>query len=291
MKWLVGLDLRASSRGALHFAAWVASRARDQSVTPIHVLEEEHLHYVLRYRHLDEVMREARAAAEDAIVSEGAASRVGDVRIVQGLQADETLAEACVAEGAAALVVGRLAKTKGRPIVRLGRVARRLIRKLPVPLVVVPPDLREEDIGPGPVVALTSLEDDSVRACRFGRELATLLGRELHVLHVVPDPAAAASYGIPAEQIEHICAEVRERSRVETVAWLAKAGVAADGTTVRLGDRVEQALVYASELRAVALVVGARQLPTAARTFLPSVGRELAASAPLAVAIVPPVAR
>lgn len=291
MKWLVGLDLRAASRGALNFAAWVASRAKDQSVVPIHVLEEEHLRYVLRYRHLDEVTREARAAAEAAIASEGAAGRVGEVRIVQGLRADETLAEACASEGAAVLVVGRLAKKEGRPLVRLGRVARRLVRRLPVPLVVVPPDLREGDLGPGPVVALTSLGDDAVRACRFGRELATLLGRELHVLHVAPDPAAAAAYGLPVERVEHLRAEARERSRAETSVWLAEAGLAADRIAVRLGDRVDQALAHASELGALALVVGARPLPTSSRLFLPSVGRELAASAPLAVAIVPPAAR
>lgn len=291
MKWVVGLDLRASSRGALNFAAWVASRAEGQSVLPVHVLEEEHLHYVLRYRHLDAVMADARAAADAAVSSEGAGGRVGGVRVVQGLRADEVLAEACLAEGAAALVVGRLAKTTGRPLVRLGRVARRLVRRLPVPIVVVPPDLREADIGAGPVVALTSLDDDCVRSCRFARELADLLRRELHVVHVHRDPADAAPYGLPASAVEQLRAERGEQAGLELSRWLAGAAVAADRPAIRMGDCVEQALEHARAHRAVALVVGARQIPTPQRMFAPSVGRELAASAPLAVAIVPPLPR
>jgi nucleotide-binding universal stress UspA family protein len=291
MKWIVGLDLRASSRGALHFASWVAAKPGGPAVVPIHVLEEEHLQYVLRYRHLDEITAGARAAAERAVVTEGLAGRMDDVRIVQALRADEALSRACADERAEALVVGRIAKRTRHPLVRLGRVARRLVRNLPVPVVVVPPDLLEGGIGPGPVVGLSALDDDSVQACRFARELATLLERELQVVHVLPDPAAAAAYGLPAGKVEQLRAEARERARADLSRWLGEAAIPTARPVVRVGDCVDEALEHAREHRPPMLVVGARQLPTVQRMFAPSVGRELAASAPIAVAVVPPVAR
>ena len=157
MKLVIGLDLRPYSQGALHFARWlsVASRRRDEAFLGIHVLEQDHLAAVLRYHHMDEVRDGAVASARAALQATGAEAIVGAPRIVVGRVADEELAEAARAEGATALVVGRMAKRGESPVVRLGRVARRLVRSLPLPVVVVPPDPPAPQIGDGPIVAPT----------------------------------------------------------------------------------------------------------------------------------------
>ena len=47
---------------------------------------------------------------------------------------------------------------------RQRRLARRLLRRLPCPVVVVPPDLRLDEIPDGPVGALTDLAPDPLAA-------------------------------------------------------------------------------------------------------------------------------
>lgn len=284
MKWIIGLDLRAHSGGALRFGAWLARQAPGESSLLVHVLEKEHLLYLLRFKHLDEVLADTRAAAQRAIAAGDCARYFPDVRIVQAPRADEALADAVAAESASGLVVGRIANRGSRPLVRLGRVARRLVRHLPAPLVIVPPDFVE--VGGGPVVALTSLDSDSVRACRFARDLSRVAARSLAVLHVVTDPVHAAPYGLQEPAIAQLRAEGLAAARKALASWLAAAEVDAELTEVLVGDVVESALAFSAEKDALLVVTGARRRHSVQRLYAPSVGRELAAEAPRPVAIV-----
>src|SRR5690606_31904612 len=72
------------------------------------------------------------------------------------------------------------------PWVRLGRVARKMLRRLPVPVVVVPPDLEKDAIGDGPVLCTIDTDAHSLAAVRFARELARAVGRELELAHALP---------------------------------------------------------------------------------------------------------
>jgi nucleotide-binding universal stress UspA family protein len=208
------------------------------------------------------------------------------VRIVQGRSADEALTDAVAAESAGAVIVGRIAKRGSHPLVRLGRVARRLVRHLPAPLVIAPPDLVE--VGSGPVVALASLDRDSLQSCRFARDLSRLVSRPLAVLHVVSDPAQAAPYGLPGPAIDLYRGEALATARAGLAGWLVAAEVEAALTDVRIGDVVEQALAFSEEHQAALIVTGARRCHSVQRLYAPSVGRELAAAAPRPVAIVAP---
>ena len=286
MRWIIGVDLRERCGGALRFGAWLASVAPGEAPVPVHVIEEEHLLLLLRYRHLDEVLAETRDAAARAVAAEGCTARLPEVRIVQGREAEEALAQAVAAESAGGIIVGRIARSGARPLVRLGSVARRLVRHLPAPTVLVPPDLGE--VGRGPVVALTSLEPDALRACLFARDLARTLSRGLVVLHAVPDPAEAAAYGLPGDAVEAIRAETMRAARERLAAWLAAAGVDAESAEARMGDAAEQGLALVRERDAALVVTGARRRHSAQRLYAPSVGRALAAAAPSPVAIVPP---
>jgi nucleotide-binding universal stress UspA family protein len=282
MRWIVGLDLRPESEGPARFTRWLVERSRaagGERPVFVHVLEEEHLRHALRVHHLDAVTAAARGAAERLLSRAGAA---GELRIVQGLTAEDALEEARAAADAAGIVVGRAAGREGAAIVRLGRVARRLLRRLASPVVVVPPDLRAEDLGDGPVVALTSLAPDAVPACRLAATLAADLGRPLAICHV------ARAEVLPYLPPEAIDLDGRRASGEEALArWLTAEGLRADRTVVLAGSTVERALEWAEGERAPLLVAGSRHLSTRERLFQTSVGSALASTARIPIVVAP----
>lgn len=292
MKWIVGMDLRPLSYGALQFATWLgsANAAAGEAVdrfVPVHVLEEAHLRTVLRYHHLDEVIAAAREEAQRTLAREGRPEWLEELQLVQAVHAEESLEFARAAVGAQAILVGRAAGREGHPIVRLGRVARRLLRSLPSPVVVVPPDLRLEDIGPGPIVALTSVADDAVEACRFAATLARRTGRRLALAHVVGSPAERGLPFMPSASLERARLDEVSYGERDLAAWVASAGLAPDSATVLQGSVIDEAIAFAERERAPLVVTGARRRTGVDRMLMPSIGRELAATAPVAVAVVP----
>jgi nucleotide-binding universal stress UspA family protein len=289
MKIIVGLDLRPSSQGALHFAHWLSttSTRHDEKFVVLHVLEHDHLGMVLRYHHLDEVMGGAGVAARAALARAEATGLVAAPRVVVGTRAEVDLADAVQEAGAGALVIGRMARRDTHPVVRLGRVARRLLRQPPAPLVVVPPDLTAAQVGDGPVVALTGLTDDAVPACRFAADLAARLGRRLELVHVMLDPVEVAPYGLLGDEMQRNLDQERRSRGEELAAWARRHGLSPGATTVEVGEVVGQAIAHAERVRAPVLVVGARPGGKAERLIMPSVGRELAAHATVPVAVVP----
>jgi nucleotide-binding universal stress UspA family protein len=282
MRWIVGLDLRPGSEGPTRFTRWLLTEQHPHpraEAVYVHVLEEQHLRFALRQHHLDEVTRAARAAAEALLASAGAS---GEIRIVQGVTAEDALEEARASAGADGVVVGRAAGREGRAIVRLGRVARRMLRRLASPVAVVPPDFRAEDAGAGPVVALSSLQDDAIGACRLAATLAADLGRPLAVCHVAR--AEALPYLPPAA----IDLEARRAAGEEDlVRWLGAHGIRADGTAALVGSPVDRTLEWAEGARAAFLVAGSRRLSAVERIFQASTGSALAATAAIPVLVVP----
>ncbi len=290
MRWIVGLDLRLASQGALRFASWLAreSRAADgEELVGVHVLEEEHLRLVLRYHHLDEVIARARTSAEEALAAEGAARLIRELEVVRDLRAEEGLEKARTSHRADAVIVARHAGRESHAIVRLGRVARRLLRTLASPVIVVPPDLRADEIGEGPVLALTGLGDDSLAALRFAGRMAQRLGRELGIAHAVAVPEEFGAY-LPPQTLGRLL-EVNQREGEQALAeWMKAHGLSADALAVLQGGAVERALEHASAEGSPLLVTGSRQLSSVERVLLASTGSALAAAAPFAVAVVPP---
>lgn len=285
MRWIVGLDLRPGSEGPTRFARWLLTARPPRphgNAVYVHVLEEEHLRFALRQHHLDEVTAAARTAAERLLASAGAS---GEIRVVQGRTADEALEEVRASVGADGVVVGRAAGREGVAIVRLGRVARRMLRTLASPVAVVPPDFRGEDAGDGPVVALSSLRDDAVGACRLAATLAADLGRPLAVCHVAR--AEALPYLPPAA----IDLEARRAAgEADLVGWLAAQGIRADATVALVGSPVDRALEWAEGARTPLVVAGSRRLSAVERMVQASAGTALAATSGIPVLVVPPPA-
>ncbi len=288
MRWIVGLDLRGLSQGAIHFAKWLHEHSEAERFVAVHVVEgraDSRTQAVIAGESFSDWLD---AAAEKEVAKAGARDAFGDIESKRVSSAEEGLLLALQERQADGLVVGRKTPRGKDAVVRLGRVARRLIRRLESPLIIVPPDLLSEEIGDGPVVVATDLGADAVGALRFGQAQAKALGRELVLVHAVSLPSHLDQY-LPADAWSSVQTEVGTEGKDAAAAWVASHGVEAR-IIVAEGPVVRALWTAAVAERACLLVCGSRRLSLLERIFTSSVGAELAASSPIAVAIVPPPA-
>jgi nucleotide-binding universal stress UspA family protein len=290
MRWVVGMDLRPLSRGALRFCRWLAGASRaegGESLHAVHVLEEDHLLMALRLHHLDEVTAAARDAAARTLEAEGLTALAGEPRIVQAATAEAGLGAVTAELGADALVVGRVAPSEGLSLVRLGRVARHLVRAPPTTVVVVPPDLGPAALGTGPVVALSGLGEGSVATCRFAAAVAARLGRDWLLAHVIPMPEDYGAHYLPPASVDEI-RKARHREADEAArAFVAAHGLRPAGVVLLEGQPADRAAALAVERGSPLLVAGASHASRLEEAIFRSTAMELAAGAPLPVAFVP----
>jgi nucleotide-binding universal stress UspA family protein len=290
MKWIVGVDLRETATGALHFALWLARHATQpvrHTFVPVHVLEESYLLQVLRYTHEAEVEARALADARAQLARAELESIAQPIKITRGVVADDALVRELDAERADALVIGRQAPSHERHFVRLGRVARRLVRGLPCPIIVAPPDLRVDRIGQGPIVLATDLEETCSAAATFAHRLAMATGRRLVVAHVIPHEVESARY-IPTTTIEQFYSQVGLDRQRDLQHWKAAHGVPDAASIVAHGDVVARLTAIAEIEGAPMIVCGSRVLGVVERVFATSVATDLSCWAECAIAIVPP---
>jgi nucleotide-binding universal stress UspA family protein len=286
-KWIVGLDLRERSQGALRFAAWMAAHGGDRLVA-LHVLEDDELRVALRWHHLDEVLAGARQASEAAIDAAGVRASLDAIDVLQGKTAEDALISAREAQHAYGIVIGRNAPREGMRAVRLGRVARRVLRTLSSPVVVVPPDLDDASIGKGPVLLGCDLDDACAAAATFARGFAQRFGRGLELAHIAAMPDAHGSQYLPVETVTKIRDEHTRTAEQQLAAWAASHGLDDATRTVRLGNIADGLLELSRERDALAIVLGSRRLSALERWLLTSAGTDLASHASCPVAVVPP---
>ncbi|MCA9694401.1 MAG: universal stress protein [Myxococcales bacterium] len=301
MRWVVGVDLRPGNDGPLQFAAWLMRQVGvgGVAVEGVHVLERDSLSFALTLAGGAEAEGLHFPGADGALASarDALAAALARVDVAATVRAEVTVAanieEHLIGLVARApgdgLVVGRRAlRGEDHRFVRLGRVTRRLLRALPGPVVVVPPDLKAERIGDGPLLAATDLHDDSLPACRFAAELAARLGRKLVLVHVVPAPELWAPEFFPAARHAELRAALERRGAEALARWSEAHGLSAHEAIVTTGDVVDRLIFHAAEHDAPAVVCGSRRLSPVTRVFVASVASELAASAWRPVIVVPP---
>src|SRR5688572_15920141 len=184
------------------------------------------------------------------------------------------------------LIVGRRAKMEDEPIVRLGRVARCLLRRLTVPTVVVPPDLKATDLGDGPILLATDLEEDSEGAATFALHLGRALERAITVVHVVPKPDTSLSF-LPEAIFEQLYSQLGMRQTQSLEGWMERHGLSGATKALAAGDVVGRILSIAKHGRSPIIVCGSRKLSMMERMYLSSFGSTLAAHAKVPVATVP----
>jgi len=276
--WLLGLDLGPRSHGALIFAAWLREAA-DARVFGVHVLEAGTGRFA---GGADEAADAVRTAVDQRCERLGLPP-LEQVEVLMVPRAEEGLAGRC--EHAAGLILGRAAATGATTLVRLGRVARRVLRQLPGPVIVVPPELAE--VGPGPILLATDLGPASTGAAQFARSFAAAVGRPLELLHV-GDRQDGDMLGAldPRWHVE------REGQRAEALAaasaWTVEVALGDRPRRVVFGERVAEIAAVAEECQAALIIVGSRQLGVGARIFTTSTASALAGVAGCAVAVVPP---
>lgn len=278
--WIVGIDLRARSDGAARFGAWLQAQAPEAlEVIGLHALKAED------GGQADE-RRRAKSLTEEALERAGVRQAFARVEVIEAERPETALESLLWAEGAQGLIIGRRAAADSGSIIRLGTVARRVLRRLVVPTFVVPPELAAEKTGAGPIVVAVTPDEASVGAVKFAGRLAAELRRSLVYVTVV---STSVDF-IPPDQLDAALAERVARTirgvEAATQAWLLEQGVG-ERVVVRRGDVFGQIFAAAAELSAPFVVCGSRQMGAVQRVFGLSVASELAAHAALPILVVP----
>ncbi len=282
MRWIVGLDFRSRSAGALRFARWLYQNTQHNRFYAVHALE------LPPYANLvpDELAGQALAQLNQTLEREQADSSFTDVGVVVDERADRGLAKAIEEHTGDGVIIGRRAPADSASLIALGRIARRVIREIAQPTIVVPPDQDLDRVAAGPILLATDLAETSLPALRFAGSLANELGRELIIVHTVR--VHGSLEGVisgtvwSSAQLEH-----RQHAEAQLSAWAQKHGAGAAQLRVVEGPISPELLAVANEERASLIVCGSRRLSLAERIFSSSVGTELAAAAPIPVAIIP----
>jgi nucleotide-binding universal stress UspA family protein len=288
MRWILGIDSREFSRGATRFAVWLRGQAGDHEceIRGLHVIEHDDMMFLLRRRHLGEVLERAKAAVLAAVEASGVdPDTMPAPEVSPGMTAERSLEESAKIHGASGIIVGRQGGAAGDSIVRLGRVARRLVRTLPVPVIVVPPDLVAADLGPGPIVCAMTPAPESLAAARAAADLAGQLGRDVVLIHAHRPPESLV-HGAAADAPE--LERLRQESEAKLTTFCEAHGLGELPREVLVGH-AEDALLRRSEaLGAPLLVCGSRRLTLGQRLFDSSLGTHFACHSRLPVMIVPP---
>ncbi len=261
-------------------SAWLREHSpASAELGALHIVEQ-HARVSVRDDVLDTVVGSAEAALARTSDQQPGGSPFSTARVVIADFAEDALAQAAMSVDA--LVVGRIAPRAGISPVRLGRVARRLLRRLPAPVMVVPPDVVRSTIGAGPIVLATDLGPRSVSAGQLARQFASDIGRRLVVVHVTPatdEPLFGAASSLALAEPRHSAADIE--------AWIVANEIGPATPQLLEGDAVERLLAAARTHGAPVVVCGSRRLTTVERIFSSSVGVELARRADCGVLVVP----
>jgi nucleotide-binding universal stress UspA family protein len=279
MRWILGLDPRPRTEGALRTARWMASGGKSRFIG-VHVVPRQP-RIDERDDVLDQVVAEAQVEVEKAVERVGARAAIDRLEAVPGAAVEDSLAVAADYHDADALIVGRSARAESSAIVRLGRVARRLARGLPRAVMIVPSDHQPAQRR-GPVLLATDLQEDAAAASHFALQLARDLGRDLVVAYVVPRP--------PFPFVVSKSPTSGEEVEIRLNDWIDRHGLGGATAQRLAGDPVEAVIDHAEAMNAVCIVAGSRRLSSLERAFQSSTGTDLARFASCPVVIVPPTA-
>ena len=287
-RWVTGIDLRPHSHGAINFSRWLHAHDEDSQLSfdALHVVDTRALE-LPEAPSRTELVGRARSATQTALKVRSALELFDSVSIVDSDSVVETLDSAGVLRITAGLILGRRAAGEDQAFIRLGRVARRMLRRLPCPVFVVPSDLELHHVGMGPIVCAVELDDQGLSLVRHARALGVLVGRPVHVVHVVGDNTPVGFAYVPETAWDQAHEHIHARGKSELEAWLDAAGHELESSCPR-GRVVPTLIAKARELDACMILSSSRRLSATERLFISSVGSTLAAAAHVPVGIIPP---
>jgi nucleotide-binding universal stress UspA family protein len=287
----IGLDFRPQTTGAVQYALWLCKAANLHAsghVVCVHVIEPEVM--VELIRHVDEktMLGAFKQRGKEILdeVAHGEHLHAPDVLLGDAI---ELLEELSAKHGSTALVISRRAVSKAGPTLeRLGSVARRLLRRLKQPTIVVPPDLLASQVGRGPVVVAVDFSADSIRALTWAREFATTISRPIQLVHFadVPDQAGYAGL-VQTDRWQELTNDILDRGRENMRKFVAQQQLGEIDTAVVRGPVLPAIADYATASDACLMVTGSGHHGMAHRIIVPSVASETAAMSSVPVAVVP----
>jgi len=290
-RWVIGVDLSSTSRGALLFADWL-SRHTDEGwrpeFTPVHVLDEKLLKERLRFENREELVGKHLDKTIELLQELGVDDSLGKPQVVAGWKTEQELEEELFSPKSSGLVIGRRAESEGFHLIHLGKVARRLLHSVPAPVIVVPPDLEADTIGKGPLIVLEDRSVGTRNACRMALDLADRLGRIVKLVRVVSPQGAIATGGriTPAVVDTHL--EQREDMLNEMDSWLDVNGLQAVEAQVIYGTMPGELLKLCNESNAVMLLASCRRLTLFERLLQDDPCSQLASAVARPFMAVPP---
>ena len=199
MRWMVGIDIRNTSAGAVAVARSLARRSGTHELVAAHVIED-HARAALA-AHDPEAAVALGRHVEALLQPLSDDDAFADVGSIPASAAEDGLEAGATERECDGFIIGRHAPAQGAALVRLGRVARRMLRTLSRPVIVVPPDMATDDVGAGPVFLATDLGPESSGAAQLARLLARTLGTDMLVTTVVPTPSEIQHYLHPVHGV------------------------------------------------------------------------------------------
>jgi len=272
---MIGVDLGGLSTGAVALGRWMAKRASDHAFFGVHVIENVPAPLG---RNLDDHIDRALGPLRQETFFE-------DLGSIPATAAEDGVLEAANQKNCDAFIIGRKSADP-RAIIRLGRVARILLRKLAKPTLVVPPGLDESKLSDGPLLLATDCGEASAGAAKFAPAFGKSLGLDLLVTHVGRVPASMRTI-IPAEQWGTLVDRAESSARENFEPWLEAHGLKEARHSLVHGSPASKILDVAEVSGASMIVLGSRGLDTLDRVFISSLASEIAAAAPIPVCVVP----
>jgi nucleotide-binding universal stress UspA family protein len=287
----LGLDLRPQTTGAIQFGLWMCQTAGLQPsghVYPVVVIEPDAMVELMRHSDEQTILGAFAQRGKEVLDEVGRDGHFHAPEVLGG-DAVELLEDRALARSSSALLISRRAHS-GKQIAfpRLGAVARRLLRRLKVPVIVAPPDLLASHVGAGPVIVAVDFEESSHRAVEWAKPIADTLQRKLMLLHLadMPDQLGYAGF-IQAERWDTLATEILDRGRERMDQFLRAHQITGVETTVERGPVLPGLIEFASASKACMIVCGSGHHGVLHRIIVPSVASETAALAPVSVAVVP----
>lgn len=287
MRVLVGIDLLPDCEGALEFAHWFHEwgLTRPEEVMGVCVVEEAS-YWPTKQSRL-ELVRRVEAAAADQAVAQHVADAFGSFEIKWGTRIDRVLAEEAERQHAM-LIVGRQKSQDESRVVRLGSTARRLLRALPTPVAIVPPDFHRTRIPEGPVLVAIDVSEDSLGAVALGRTIAAGLDRPCALVHVFPPVPGVGIRFLSRTVQDEARGEHAQRSRAVFDEFIQRHELGDLSNYVMAGPVLEAIEDVVRQVRPCLLLSGSRRLSLTQRVFGTSVGSHLAAESSCPVIVTPP---
>lgn len=288
MRCAVGVDLGASTGGALTFARWLAAdgsvwspepRSPDVTLLAIHVIEEK------RHAYTPTLASETRPTIVARLQEHGLAHGVEGPFLVFGASSGPALLREAQARSAECLIVGR-PESSSPTLGRLGPMARHLLRELALPAAFVPARLHLGELACGPVLLAVDQLQPCHAALEWAHRLARHLRRELLLVHALPqlEDEQPLTSGVSARRS---FAALGQGWSEAYARWSALHGEPGDPALLVTGHATRKIVEAAERHRAALIVCPMKPRSLLDRMFNPALAPMLTAYTPRPILVVP----